>query len=516
MIVPHKRAALYVRVSTDEQAQKGTSLGTQEDNLRSYCERERMEIADVYRDDGYSGGTLDRPELQRMLADARAKRFDLVLTTKTDRLSRSIPQVVRLVLEDLEKLGIGYRSITEPFDTVSPAGRMFFVQLASFADFERASIRERSKAGKQKAAVLGKMMHAVRPWGYTRDSQGFWAFHQDEAKLYHEMVRMILEKESTRTIALKFNVRGTLARYGGKWKAGTVHGILTNPIYKGTGRYSAEVFKVPPLVSVARWDRVQEVLTANQKKTLRKRCSHFSLLRGLVRCGRCGRNYYAVAKSASHGSNYRCASTRPDPEPRYCGSPYIRQARLDGIVWSHVSRLVKDGDFLREQIRSNQAQAAGSVVGEATLIGLDGAIRRKQGELDKVLSLYTTSRVLTVADLDREAGRVKGEIAGLQAERAIIEKTVRAHETARRAVADIETMLARARHEIDKFDQAERRQFLQKFLRGVVVSFTPAGGLSVSIQMAFKMIDVNEKEGGKQARTLVNVTDVALTSVAEG
>lgn len=115
-----KRAACYTRVSTDEQAREGLSLPGQEERLRAFCASQGWQVAGLYVDDGYSGTTLERPGMRRLLADIAAGQVDLVVVYKLDRLSRRQMHVLHLLEDVFEPAQVGFRSATEPIDTTTP------------------------------------------------------------------------------------------------------------------------------------------------------------------------------------------------------------------------------------------------------------------------------------------------------------------------------------------------------------------------------------------------------------
>jgi len=170
------RVALYIRVSTDEQAREGYSLTTQREFLENYAKQQGWQVAypepgEIYEDDGFSAGSLMRPALQRFLRDARAKRFDLVLVYKLDRFSRKLKDLLTLI-EDLESWGVGFKSATEPFDTTSSGGKLMLQQLGSFAEFERTRIAERVFPGMVRSVQEGNW-HGARfaPYGYRYNKE---------------------------------------------------------------------------------------------------------------------------------------------------------------------------------------------------------------------------------------------------------------------------------------------------------------------------------------------------------
>lgn len=127
------RAVGYVRVSTDEQVQ-GFSLEGQAGRIRSYAESQDYSLECIYRDDGYSAKDLNRPEIQRLLADVAAGSIDVVLVYKLDRLSRRLRDLTE-VLDLLSKHGTRFESVTEPFETTSAPGRLMLNVLGGFAQF---------------------------------------------------------------------------------------------------------------------------------------------------------------------------------------------------------------------------------------------------------------------------------------------------------------------------------------------------------------------------------------------
>src|SRR5271170_1089453 len=157
------KAAIYTRVSTADQ-----NVGMQLDELRTYCERRGFEVADEYVDSAVSGAKESRPALNRLLADARRRRFDAVLVYRYDRFARSLRQLVN-ALGEFDALGIHFISLHEGVDTSTPSGRLVFGIFASIAEFERELIRSRVRSGIAAARIRGKRIG--RPRVSPTDSQ---------------------------------------------------------------------------------------------------------------------------------------------------------------------------------------------------------------------------------------------------------------------------------------------------------------------------------------------------------
>src|SRR6516164_9126419 len=147
-----KRAALYMRTSTKGH---GQTTDTQALALRDYAQRRGLQIVDEYADEGISGAKDRRPQLDRLMADARKRRFDAVLVARFDRFARSTKHLV-LALEEFSSLGIDFISLNESIDTSTPMGRMVFTVVAAVAELERSIIKERVMMGLARARGQGK------------------------------------------------------------------------------------------------------------------------------------------------------------------------------------------------------------------------------------------------------------------------------------------------------------------------------------------------------------------------
>jgi DNA invertase Pin-like site-specific DNA recombinase len=169
------RVAIYARVSTTHHGQD-PSVQTRE--LREYCERRGLEIVEEYVDSGISGAKERRPQLDRMMADCRRRRFDAVLVYRYDRFARSLRHLVN-ALEEFRALGIDFLSMHEGVDTSTPNGRLVFGIFASIAEFERELIRDRVRSGiaaRSKGKKLGRPRVAVDAAEITRlrDTGASW------------------------------------------------------------------------------------------------------------------------------------------------------------------------------------------------------------------------------------------------------------------------------------------------------------------------------------------------------
>src|SRR6202521_5123123 len=152
------KAAIYARVSTTNH---GQDISMQTRELREYCERRGFEIAGEYTDVGISGSKDSRPALNRLMADAKQRRFDAVCVWKLDRFGRSLRHLVN-ALADLESLGVSFVSLKDNLDLSTPSGRLMFQIIGAMAEFERSLIQERVRAGLRNAILKGKTLGRPR------------------------------------------------------------------------------------------------------------------------------------------------------------------------------------------------------------------------------------------------------------------------------------------------------------------------------------------------------------------
>jgi site-specific DNA recombinase len=431
-----KKAALYVRVSTDEQAEKGTSLSTQEERLKAFCVHEGIEMADVYSDDGYSGATLDRPGLQRLLADARQEKFNLVLVYKLDRLSRNLKDAVNLVLGDLESDGIGFRSITEPFNTLEPAGKVMFANLASFADYEREQIRERCIRGRIMRNREGRYTGGRLPYGvaWNKEKMAF-EIVEEEARVYRMIFDLFVnESLSLGQVARRLEEKGLTTRAGALFSADYVRFLLASPTACGNWQRHRVVNRpasdprlqrnlknsvydkrglrplgewitvpVPALVSREQWDRAQDLLAVHRKPFNN---TPSALCLGLIFCGECGSRVGIRHKRKRDGKyrRYGCRARiyrRDKRYPRYreiaCDMPFFPQDEIDSLVWGKVEELIDNPTLLWEAVYGGGAESR-QAEQKTRVADLRRQLAQAKAQEARAARLYTLGTVVAVAE----------------------------------------------------------------------------------------------------------------------
>ncbi|MDA8130982.1 MAG: recombinase family protein [Elusimicrobia bacterium] len=332
------KTALYLRVSTEDQAREGYSLEVQRETLEAFVKREGHEIYKVYSDDGISGATTRRPALAALLADAKGGKFGLVLVAKLDRFSRNLKDLLILV-DELCGYGVGFKSAGEPFDTTTSAGKLMFQQLGSFAEFERNRIAERVFPGMVKGVQKGNWQGSrYAPYGYAYNKPAkLLELVESEAEVVRQIYAMYLEGKSTLSIGAALTKQGVRNRKGNYFGTKTIGDILKNPIYTGkivwnTHHYdkakrtpkgykyvknpASEVITAQgrhlPIISAEAFAQAQK-LHAEKRITIRQAKPGDYLLSGLLFCGNCNHKFVGASAVSNHRTKatkkwYRCSS----------------------------------------------------------------------------------------------------------------------------------------------------------------------------------------------------------------
>jgi len=253
------KAALYVRVSTEDQAREGFSIAAQLKRLRAYCKARGWEVASEYMDEGHSGRKTDRPSYQRML-DER-DQWDVLLVLKMDRIHRNSKNFA-IMMDHLREWGKEFNSMQESFDTTTAMGRFVMDIIQRIAQLESEQIGERVKMGMtQKAKGGDGYLGFGEPYGYTY-ANGRLATVEEEARVVREVFESYLEGQTLQTIADHLNGRGVPSKKGGKWRKQTISRMLKNPLYCGHVRWDGVIRSAEhdAIVSVSDFNEVQMMM----------------------------------------------------------------------------------------------------------------------------------------------------------------------------------------------------------------------------------------------------------------
>jgi len=400
--------ALYLRVSTDEQRDRAT-IEIQSEFLEQYRSLYELEVAEIYKDDGVSGTIPlhERPGGRRLLEDAKEGKFDAVLVYKLDRLGRTLLVIVD-AHDRLQEAGVALRSATEPIDTSTPSGRLIFQMLASFAEYERGTIRERTQAGQRRAFKNGRQMGAI-PYGYDIASDNSFVVVEDEARIVQEIITNIAGGATLYSEAKRLNdlglpspghrYRGKARKHGAGWGHTTVREIVQQRAYAGTHVITinggAETIErpVPAIVEPALREKALRRLEEN-KRYAGGRPHRNYLLSGLIECAHCGWNYRGTLTSGSRTGKryyyYGCGKRLSVHDKRFRGysCPHVNAEWLEDLVWQDARGFLENPGEVLERVRE-QLEAGGQADElEERLSSLQKRLTSKQAERERATRLY--------------------------------------------------------------------------------------------------------------------------------
>ena len=273
------RCAIYTRKSTDEGLEKDfNSLDAQREACAAFIQSQKHEgwtgLPTLYDDGGYSGGTMERPALQRLLADIEAGRIDVIVVYKVDRLTRALSDFAKLV-EIFDRRGVSFVSITQQFNTTTSMGRLTLNILLSFAQFERELIGERVRDKVAASKKKGMWMGGTVPLGYDVKDRKL-VINKAEARTVVDIYRRYLRLKSVRALGIELAAAGIRSKrrvrpdgteHGNqRFSQGALYLLLQNRTYRGEATHKGNAYpgEHSAIVDKPLWDAVQAVLAENR------------------------------------------------------------------------------------------------------------------------------------------------------------------------------------------------------------------------------------------------------------
>ena len=319
-----KRVAVYTRKSTEEGLDmEFNSLDAQREAGESFVASQKSKgwvcLPDRYDDGGYSGGTTERPALKRLMEDVRRGKVDVICVYKIDRLSRSLHDFADM-LDFFDKKGVDFVSVTQDINTSTSAGRMMLNILITFAQYEREIIAERIRDKVASAKKKGMNTGGVPPRGYkSNPTTKRLLVVPEEAEVVRKIFETYLKLGSARDTAEAMNKAGFRRREWVSRRSGTLHGggeftgqsiydTLNNPIYIGLVKHHDKTYpgEHEAIITQDAWDNAQKLLQANcVHQGGGHRLARVEPLRGLVKCGYCGKAFKASFACKDKHKNYR-------------------------------------------------------------------------------------------------------------------------------------------------------------------------------------------------------------------
>jgi site-specific DNA recombinase len=496
------KAALYARVSTEEQ-REGQTIDSQIAELERFAREKGWSVVQIYKDDGWSGSILARPELDRLRDDAFKGLFDLVVINDVDRLARDVSHL-GIVKRDLERSGLQVVFRKLPAEK-SPTYNLMVNILGSFAEFERELIADRTRRGRRhKVEVRKQFLGCNSPYGYryvakdkAAGKEGYLEVIPEEAAVVRQMFAWV-DKEglSARKVVSRLGEMKVPPKKGGaRWGKSSVLRILRTETYVGVwhynkyegceprnptrgGRYKKSLkgslrrrdksewlpVVLPDHLKIIQrdeWERVQRQLDRNITFSPRN-AKHDYLLKGLVRCGGCGARYVG---DPCHGKfYYRCSA-------RCKQFRTVKEDLLDSTVWEAIKEAILKPSIIADQLaklykkKDRSAEAANREQRD-----IEAMLATLEKEEERVLEAYRTS-ILSPAQLSKELEKLNSRRAALEESRVRLSKNETAVDfpTIKRSLQDYCKLIAKR---LTKFSLQERQRFLQLVINEVVFEGT--------------------------------------------
>ena len=338
------KAAIYVRVSTQEQFKEGFSVPAQLERLKAFCQSQGWEVYKEYVEEGESAKDLNRTKLKQLLKDVKKGNFDIVLVYRLDRLTRSVMDLYEL-LRTFDEHKVAFRSATEVYDTSTAMGKLFLTLVAALAQWERENLGERVKFGMHQMIDEGKKPGGHSAYGYDFDNNFNCKIIEHEAAIVQHIFRWYCDGFGYRGIANRLNIllqsdKKYKPRLADEWNHNSIRDILMNDIYIGTYRWGEKVLENshPALISVSLFKKAQKIMGERLKD--RSRIGNFPLT-GLLKCGNC--NEYRMQGSFDKRDGktyYRCLS---------CNKQTHDKNLLDAII-NEINLLITSKDYFISKV----------------------------------------------------------------------------------------------------------------------------------------------------------------------
>ncbi len=482
---------IYTRVSSNISVKQNNSLPAQ----RLLGEKKARELNFDFviheeRGKNATTETLDnRPVLQALLDKCDEKEIKHVFVTEFDRLTRH-PVTQYYIKKILSDNGVLLYTTGQVFDMQDEDQSLMSDIMGLFAQRESKIKNKRVKRTLLESAKKGRSGGGVmQAYGYVKAENKMLLVEPQEAEVIKKIFTLSLQGIGTPKIAELLNKEGVPTRakkalpngirvrnkYTGKethkkeldlvWKAGTIYSILKNSIYKGDRRYKEHTIAIEPIINPEMWQLVQNNLKHNRSYSGGKKM-HFYILKGLLRCSKCGRNLYGYTKEKKAQFVYMCSSKR---EKQFCQMKSVNITRLDNLIWDATTGLKLHIKAVLEELTNDNIRNQRLAVNEQNLLFTEKEMEELRIRMDNLVQLYLSSRI-DLNKFDKHKEEIENEQQLLQSKRVQLlgeVKALRAPSTLLEAGLELEKLF------FDKIvpTPEEKRKLLLSFVEEVIVDY---------------------------------------------
>ncbi|GHU64378.1 hypothetical protein FACS189418_8920 [Clostridia bacterium] len=462
---------IYLRVSTEEQAQEGFSIRAQEQKLKDYAQIKEWSIYKIYADEGISGKDIcGRPAIKELINDIQTNLVKNVLVFKIDRLTRSTADLIYLV-DLFNQYHCAFNSLMESIDTQTASGRMFLKIIGLFAEFERENMIERTRVGVERKVKEGYSLCASHAsYGFNRPkNQKIQTINQKEAAIVQEIFEMYGERGFNLTdIARRLNLRGVKTKYGKTWDSTKIRRLIQNVNYIGNVRHHIRTENETTydglhegFIEQKLFDRAQALLLTNKRNVAKRPPKDTNYFSGFLVCRLCGYRLktYNTRKKLKTRYLYTSGYTCMNKTLKTCTCKSMSHKKVEKAFLQYLSQIAdfnidKNLDIQHQKPNKNNL---------LTTKTLKSKLKVFQVKEHESLNLYINNEISFAEyhkikkQLDRNRLIISTEIERLEQEKININPN------------EIELDLNLQKN-WNKLDYSERRRFLREFVQRIVIS----------------------------------------------
>ncbi|SMC17316.1 site-specific DNA recombinase [Clostridium acidisoli DSM 12555] len=432
------KAAIYSRKS--KFTGKGESIENQIELCKNYALNLGITEFIVYEDEGFSGKNIDRPNFQKLLSDARERKFDTIICYRLDRISRNIADFSSLINE-LQDLGLGFISIREQFDTTTPMGRAMMYIASVFAQLERETIAERVRDNMLELAKTGRWLGGQTPLGFKSEAISYFDSEMNEKKMFKlspeneelKIVNLIYDKYlefKSLSQVTKYLTQNMIKSKTGNtiWNKRTVQDVLTNPAYvkaddkvlsffkdqgitvagnadkkhgiltynkkkgtksfRDTDEWIAAISKHLGVIESYTWLKVQNTLAVNKEKAPRMGKTNNVLLTGILKCHKCGSSMKVIhGRTDKDGKKifyYKCSLKEASGNKR-CDNSNVRADELEKVLIKKIEEISSDKGLILKELKAFKENLDISDTASFALENTQKNIKNKKSQIENLV-----------------------------------------------------------------------------------------------------------------------------------
>ncbi|MFD1204004.1 recombinase family protein [Sporosarcina contaminans] len=447
---------IYIRVSTEEQANEGYSISAQREKLKAFCVAQGWDEYKFYVDEGISGRNTKRPQFKKLMKDIKDGHIKTLLVYRLDRLTRSVRDLHN-ILDKLEEHQCVFRSATEIYDTSTAMGRMFITIVAAIAEWESANLGERVSMGQLEKARQGEWM-AQAPYGFYKDENDRLQIDKEKIKAVKLMIKKIREGMSFRQLSIYMDSTPFKPKRAYKWHIATLMELMQNPALYGAMYYKGEIYENTHegIMTKEEFDSLQKMISSRQNQKKRNVSSHFIYQTKIVcpDCGnRCTSERVVWTRKKDNetmvSNSYRCQVCALNHRDRTAFS--VREVIIDEALIEYMSSLILEPSEQKADNNDGNKE-------------LKQELRNIENQRSKYQRAWA-SDLMTDEEFKTRMDETRLRLDELQKELQINENTGA-------TAIDIERYKEIAQNFNENFEslsQEERRSFVQSFIESVKI-----------------------------------------------